>query len=219
MKLILTYSGELRSKTKDPRPDRPDKMSGHINQIRRVFHNQLKEHWRTHPFLREASSYPSDLGLDANQFGDASNDVSIPKGHVKWTEIIPELHPVENFRFLPLVRSDWHLQCELDILFLRKNPPGSLVQAGDIDNRIKTLLDGLRMAQSRNELGNSNEPNSQEVPFYCLLEDDQLISRLNIETGRLLELDDEGAHDSWVKLVIHATVKPTRSTLLNLSFV
>jgi hypothetical protein len=35
----------------------------------------------------------------------------------------------------------------LNILFLRADIPGKVVQSGDIDNRLKTLFDALRMPQ------------------------------------------------------------------------
>src|SRR6266849_6098917 len=49
-------------------------------------------------------------------------------------------------QFVPLVRQSLALACSLDILFLRREEPGSLIlQGGDIDNRIKTLFDALKM--------------------------------------------------------------------------
>src|SRR6516165_5995099 len=51
---------------------------------------------------------------------------------------------VGQFRFASLVSSKMCLVAELSISFLRPQPPGSLItQGGDIDNRIKTLLDAL----------------------------------------------------------------------------
>ncbi|WP_299687536.1 hypothetical protein [uncultured Tateyamaria sp.] len=219
MKLILTYTGELKSRRKDPQPGKPDRLADHINSIRRAFHSQLKEHWAHNPFLSTQTSSPLHYNLDSELFSGREYGSTVPQGQVPWIDLIPELHKAGNFRFLPLVRDGWDLQCELDILFLRKNPPGSLVQAGDIDNRIKTLLDALRTPHSQEEIGSQLLPEMDEVPFYTLLEDDQLISRLNVDTGRLLETEGSEDKNSWSKLVVQAKLKPTRSTLTNLSFV
>ena len=45
--------------------------------------------------------------------------------------------------FLPLVSSSCAFGCELAVIFLRKEPAGALNQGGDLDNHVKTLLDGL----------------------------------------------------------------------------
>lgn len=39
------------------------------------------------------------------------------------------------------------------LLFLRPDAPGGVVKDGDIDNRIKTLFDSLKIAKQRHELG------------------------------------------------------------------
>ena len=50
--------------------------------------------------------------------------------------------------FQPLVRESFALKCGLDILFLRQESPGKVYQGGDLDNRIKTLLDALSVPQA-----------------------------------------------------------------------
>jgi len=219
LRIILTYTGELIGKQKDPLEGRPDKTAGHVHEIRRVFHQQLREHWRTNSFLSQHKSFPSDYGIEHSTPDGISRYASDQHERKLLSDFIPDLHKLNGYRFLPLVRENWRLQCELDILFLRKNPPGSIVQAGDIDNRIKTLLDALRMARSEQELRGNENPTSDEDPFYCLLEDDQLVSRLNVDTDRLLEVNNNGENkDRWVKLVIQAKIRPIETTQFNLSF-
>ncbi|WP_428513185.1 hypothetical protein [Roseovarius sp.] len=219
MRITLTYTGELIGKQKDALQGRPNKTADHVHDIRKRFHAQLKEHWCNNPFLSNHESFPQDYGLEHSAPDGIARISPNLEERQPLRNFIPDLHKIGNYRFLPLVRSEWKLQCELDILFLRKNPPGSLIQAGDIDNRIKTLLDALRMAQNSQELGQNSVPEKDENPFYCLLEDDQLVSRLNIETDRLLEIDEEGsAKDRWVKLVVRAQIKPIATTTFNLSF-
>jgi hypothetical protein len=95
-----------------------------------------------------------------------------------------------------------HLLAELDILMLRPGPPGSLVRhGGDIDNRLKTLLDALRMPSAA-EI--TSGPNSDETPFYCLLEDDRFITGLLVRTDRLLDARDPAEVVLTIKVRIHA---------------
>jgi hypothetical protein len=58
---------------------------------------------------------------------------------------------------------------------------------GDIDNRIKGMLDALRMP-SKSEIGSANlSPQQGEAPFFTLLEDDALVTSPSVETDYLLE--------------------------------
>lgn len=99
--------------------------------------------------------------------------------------ILEEHH---GFRFAPLVSSRIHFVAVLEILLLRPEPPGEfLTSAGDLDNRIKTLLDALKMPHEATALPPDTMPGTDENPFFCLLQDDALITGLTIRTDRLLE--------------------------------
>jgi hypothetical protein len=113
--------------------------------------------------------------------------------------------PVEAFNFVPLVLESRHEVAEINITMLRPEPPGFIVgQGGDIDNRIKTLLDSLRMPKNITELPPGAVPTGDENPFYCLMEDDKLITKLSVSTGRLLV---SGKKNSYVHLLIHIQIK------------
>jgi hypothetical protein len=100
-----------------------------------------------------------------------------------------------------------------NITILRPEPPGAIItQSGDIDNRLKTLFDGLKIP-TIGELPSGDGPMSGETPFYCLLEDDNLITRISVTTERLLEPSKDTA---YVELLIRVKTKPTRVTLGNL---
>jgi len=58
---------------------------------------------------------------------------------------------------------------------------------GDIDNRVKTILDALRVPAEPNAVPQGDAPRPDEVPFYCVLEDDKLVTALSVQTERLLE--------------------------------
>jgi hypothetical protein len=71
---------------------------------------------------------------------------------------------------------------------LRPAPPGDLVNhAGDLGNRIKPLLDSLCMPVQASELPDGSMPCPGEEPFFVLLEDDALVTRLSVATDRMLE--------------------------------
>ena len=122
-----------------------------------------------------------------------------------------------GYRFIPLVLERFSLLCSLKILFLRRDIPGKVISAGDIDNRVKTLIDALRMPKSPNELVDDDvKPRPGEVPFFCLLEDDTQVSGFSVETDTLL---DPEADDKTAKLVITVELRPYYVTTLNLHFV
>jgi len=108
-----------------------------------------------------------------------------------------------GYRFLPLVREDWGIACSLDILFLRRDGPGSLIKSGgDIDNRIKVLFDALRIPRETQEIPSGDKPTDDEDPFYCLLEDDTLVNQVSITTDRLLLPMESGEAIHDVMLII-----------------
>jgi hypothetical protein len=118
--------------------------------------------------------------------------------------------------FAPLVSRRIETVAALDVLFLRHQAPGQMLyEGGDIDNRIKTLLDALRMPSvgELQQIGQTAQYDEQ--PFYCLLQDDALVTKLTVETDRLLI--DSDAHD--LLAVLHVHVRSSRSTMDNLGIV
>lgn len=176
----LIYKGRLPSEGK------ADSRVVAKHDARRQFHRQLLMLWKEHPYLSKA--YKSPWGG-----GDKRTIV----------EHLADEYARCNYRFLPLVNSKWGLGCVLDILFLRRDEPGGLIRhGGDIDNRIKVLLDGLRMPQVCSEV--PEPPQQDENPFFCLLEDDKLITEINVTTDRLLWPLEINEHIHDVLLVIRA---------------
>ena len=148
----------------------------HKQDIRRIFHCQLLEYWKHTPF----------------------DDLRRPPDTVT--------KEVGAFRFFPLVNSGRNEIAELQITMLRpEKGPGYIVgQGGDLDNRLKTLFDSLRMPKNIDEIPSSDEPGEDEVPFFCLLEDDILITKISISSDRLLEFCES---ESYVKLMVHVKIK------------
>jgi hypothetical protein len=122
-----------------------------------------------------------------------------------------------GYNFVPLVKEELDLICDLDILFLRPQRPGGIVWAGDIDNRLKTLLDAMRLPE-RGEDYSARTPASDQQPFFCLLEDDQLITRVAVETDQLLEPAEGSQDNADARLIIMARLRPHEVTPFNLHF-
>jgi hypothetical protein len=58
------------------------------------------------------------------------------------------------------------------------------------------------------EIPKDAEPRSDEVPFFCLLEDDRLITKFAVNSERLLEAPIEGEKETDVLLTIYAKITP-----------
>jgi hypothetical protein len=98
--------------------------------------------------------------------------------------------------------SKWKIVCNLSIQIERRDISGGvLTREGDLDNRIKTLLDALRMPLNENEV--LPPENSEQINCFCLLEDDSMVTGLNIQTVTSLE----ELPRNHVKLTIDVEVK------------
>ena len=168
-------------------------------KLRRFFHPQLRTLWDQLP-LSEIRNSGAPLGATVGP------EVSLRT----------LIRPFGGFNFVPLINQQLTLIAELDVMFLRPQEPGAILRhAGDIDNRMKTLLDALRMPSSVGELPAGDVPKVDENPFHCLLEDDALVTSLSISTDRLLT----PAPPSHVDLLIHVRVKGVRVTWHNIGII
>ena len=180
-------------------------------RIRSYFHPQLKKLWSLHPSLLH---YAHSQGLYVgSQPQTGTKDELIVKG---WDALASNWEEF-GFRFIPLVHSDYCLACSLDILFLRKGGQGNLVTNGDLDERIKTLFDGLQKPQQKSECGGA-VPTEEENPFFVLFENDKLISEIKITTDQLLDYEGRFLPNSSVHLVINVKLTPTRAGNFNWVF-
>ena len=187
MEFRLTYMGKL------PSQNSQRSRLAEKHAIRRYLHTQLKTLWSTDRFL---------VAMD--------NEPSTPDG-VREPTASEEL--TGQFGCVPLIGSKWGTACSLDILFLRRDFPGDIVWKGDIDNRIKVLLDALHIPQEHDP--SMERSGEGEDPLYVLLEDDKLIVDLRVVTDRLLGPIDPRRQEkeSDVYLVIHVkaiTIDETR---------
>jgi hypothetical protein len=188
MDFRLTYEGRLFANNEENEL----KRAPHKHVIRKIFHKQLKKLWYHHPVLKERTELRHYTG-----------------GGKTMLEVEADKFKEHGYSFVPLVTKENHLICQVEILMLRPGEPGSVISAGDIDNRIKTLFDALRKPNSLGELAGAS-PAPDEIPFFCLLEDDSLITHASIETDTLLEPVNDQASDqaSDVRIVITVNVRP-----------
>jgi hypothetical protein len=219
MRFRLTYRGELRPTQRDPLKDKADPLAAHKHRIRQEFHRQLKQLWATNKFLREhqlsrrTALRPSRPIADENAYWGSEDKLE------PMADVVADMYRENGYRFVPLVREAISLLCSLEILFLRRDIPGSALAAGDIDNRLKTVIDALRRPRHPNELVGHEKPSDGEDPFFCLMEDDSQVSHLTVETDTFLEPPSGREADiQLAQLVITVDVKPYYVTNFNLSF-
>jgi hypothetical protein len=112
-----------------------------------------------------------------------------------------------GYEFVPVLHRPGQLVCEVDITWLRRESAGDIVHGGDLDNRLKTLFDGLRMPHEESQIGGLAEKTGERC--YCLLEDDSQITKLSISTHQLLEPMQEGEKAGDVDLLINVNVLST----------
>jgi len=214
MRFRLTYDGELRPTQRDEH-----KLAPHKHIIRKVFHKQLKYLWLTNQFLCNHRVFPEHgpLNFPVGSFtgvwgGGEERKISL-------NDYTAARYHEFGYRFVPLVREELSLSCSLSILFLRRDIPGSVIHAGDLDNRIKTIIDALRRPRNADDLAGHKTPENGEDPFYCLLEDDKQVTHLEVETDTLLDLPTEDAADQRrARLIITVEIRPMDVTMFNLSF-
>ena len=184
MEFRLIYEGPLHGQ---------GAKSLHKWEIRRALHPQLQRLWREHPLKNAADRLLAHPALPGQ------TSVVVEKG---------------GLLFAPLVTQRLNLYAELSVLLFRQQPRGTLItDGGDIDNRLKTLLDGLRVPhgsmEGRTELPEEPDP----LPFLCLLEDDSLVSKVTVESEQLLR----PAKPDEVVAIISVHVKKTMLTHENMA--
>lgn len=173
----------------------PKKRAQHIADIRMQFHPQLKK----------LMTYKPWNNLSKFMAPEATKSPIITRhiGGIDWN---------------PIITPNLKMIAELDILLMHPEIVG--VPRSDIDNRVKTILDGLRCPQNEHEIG-QNTPHDIG-PIYTLLDDDHLVTKLNVNTSHLL-IDNvfpckiEHTPDS-VFMLIDVNVRVTEGTVENLPF-
>ncbi|HWE85668.1 MAG TPA: hypothetical protein VG267_12050 [Terracidiphilus sp.] len=197
--------------------------------LRKSFHPQLKHLWFSNPRLvRMASRWGNfklygDLILGGESAAREREPIwekvegQMARGQGKFLQMAADRYARGKFRFVPLVEEDLRLRVSLDILFLRRDHHPLVKEGGDIDNRLKTLFDALRVPDTSDGLG--AEPGEGEEPIFVLLQDDALISEVHVDTDSLLMLPQQKAPDPKdAFLVIDVKILPTEDIERSLCF-
>lgn len=207
MKFRLTYSGPLRSSGNEIN----GKLSDHKHDLRLSFNPQLRRLWETMPFLKTGKpTWPT----------------------VSWAPPKPEpnlnrgergnKYKIEPWNFVPLVTEDMGFYCSVDILILRTDGLTAITGRGDLDGRIKTLLDALSMP-----LENHGYPTRQVSvtanPLHVLFENDRQISKISVETDHMLEPLDASQPSNFKKedtrILINVAIGPIEPSTWSLPFI
>ncbi|MFM7404448.1 MAG: hypothetical protein ACKO1N_10290 [Erythrobacter sp.] len=207
MRFRLTYEGPIFATQRDPIPGQPPKHTENKHQMRMVFHKQLERLWRELPALNGQHNRGYRVLLSGPGGWAQTNSTS--------ADAVAADHKMYGKDFVPLVTDALDLVCDLDILFLRPEKPGAIVWAGDIDNRLKTLLDALRIPEPSEKYA---EHEGTPDRIFCLLEDDKLISRVAVETDRLLMPTSENPADHDARVVITVRLAPYSFNITNMEF-
>lgn len=185
MQFALHYSGKLRSR---------DTASGK-HAIRCALAPQLRSLCGAPPF---------DLVFKGNE-GDVSNGKGEP---------LYVTHGAKKFWFL--VSEFLGTVADLRITLFVPHAVGQIVHnGGDIDNRIKTLIDALRAPAAHSEIPANDSFDYSAAGMHCLLQDDKLIGRLSIQSYQ----DHAPEHPDHVRAFIEVETRITRALWGNLHFV
>ena len=184
MRFRLVYEGLLLGQ---------NSKADHKWHIRKVLHPQLRELWEHEPLL----SSRNFLLAEPAHPNKANN-------YRKRGEIA----------FVPLVTEALKLNAWISVLLFRHKPRGHLIgPTGDADNQLKTLIDALRMPTSSQKIDKAILPELPS-PFFCLLEDDALVTKVSLETEHWLT----PTSPENTLAIIEVTINKTFTTFDNLAF-
>jgi hypothetical protein len=197
----LLFEGELKPSggTNSRAPEK--------HEIRRAFHPQLRRLWLTHPNLRQLAEHKGRIAysheLDRQNIKETPS-LSVDEAIEKAFAYMGDNWSRSGYRCVPVATQAMALRCSLDILLLRPEEDRFIFKQGDIDGQIKTLFDALRIPKNLDEAGGT-APQVNETPFFCLLEDDRLISEVRVTADRLLLLPNTKkvtANDSFAVITV-----------------
>ena len=118
---------------------------------------------------------------------------------------------IREQRFAPLYGKHVKVQIMLDLVLLTGTPERkSALSSGDLDNRLKRIIDALRMPSQADEV--YEDPISPDT-CYCLMDDDSGVSSVSAKLGPFLGSNDP--EESFVFIKARGT--PEAVTLENLA--
>jgi hypothetical protein len=217
MEFRLVYEGPLKAAGRNTRVKEK-------HAIRKVIHKQLARLWEVVPNLKMRTKdhtvlHPGGATWDANH-KITSRTMASSDLRQSLCKTLGDNFDRCGYKFVPLVNNHLKMSCGLDILFLRRDMPGVplIHSGGDIDNRLKVLFDALRVPEKCDEVAGEVKAPDEDPYFFCLLEDDALITDVSVTTDALLTPFEKDTQDD-VHLVVKVKVRPTDFSFENLGFV
>lgn len=162
------------------------------HRIRQIFHKQLKNAWNFPP-LNEVKDWIKIPPVPSTNFTSVKS--------------------VGTHNFATVVCKEMSMYCELDLLILKSDI--SKGAFGDLDNKLKTIFDALRYPDKVQEIPSAWKPTFEQIPLICLLEDDDLITKFNVNVDRLLTENDKDD----VLMIITVKVRGIGARLGSLSLI
>ena len=164
MRFTLIYDGPLESAGNRPKPD--EKWA-----IRKQLDPQLRRLWSVNPdlanlkasgpiredgeYIRIEPHHEAQVSVAASKSISSLTPVFVDAfrapSPVRWVDLCEPIQKGGR-SFMPLVRGSLALTCGLRIQFLKQESRGRVYQGGDLDGRIKLLLDALSVPQNDNEI-------------------------------------------------------------------
>ena len=210
MKFNLVYDEPLHSQA-------ADKIFDTKWKIRQYLHTQLAELWSVHPGLKQRARYTPQrryFWTEAQHLDPKVPNENLHR-HSAWDRDLQAPIEIGGIKFLPLIRESFALACSLRILFMRKKPAGRIHQGGDLANSMKVFIDALKVPKGEADKVGSVYPKPIE-PIQCLLEDDASITRLSVESTRLL--NPPGMEENSVRMVVEVDARITPAGFYTYSF-
>ncbi|MEX0318639.1 MAG: hypothetical protein AB3N21_11845 [Ruegeria sp.] len=195
MRLRLTYRGALKGNSRKKED---------VWALREAFHPQLKRFWEAHQHLNSLKTHRL-LGPEKGKDPE----------RLLLSEQFAEFYKVGHIHFVPLATREMHLACEISVLLLVSPNSPHLLAKGDIDNRMKTMLDGLRMPQQRSELLSEHRNDQSGEPHYVLMEDDSQVSKLSVEYDTYLAAEQSDIQNDVVNAIVGVQIQPKLVTMAN----
>ena len=120
MEFRLTYQGPLYAASNN------DPHTKHKHEIRRVFHPQLRNLWKTNRNLGRFSvdDFPQHLDPQMVEIG-ANSRVSY----------LATQFACHGYNWVPVVTNNAHVWCGIEVLLLTPDA-GGVLRSGDLDNRL-----------------------------------------------------------------------------------
>jgi hypothetical protein len=192
LKFTLTFEGALQ--TGGPKAERK-----HLR--RRIFYDQLRRLWSVNSLL-------ANWHLPVSEFQEAPALEVLAQKHARFGA----------FEFVPLITRDLSVEAALHFHILR--PTTFKGQISDLGNVVKILINSLKLPQDAGELPNSARPDQDETPFFVLMQDDGLLSKITSTTDELLQpiANRDQIERNDTRVMIDVYIRPNFPKNANLIF-